>query len=89
MIAEGNLQQKKGCKLSTYQLILLSNAKKKKCACQLWLYYVLPELIMGKLWKFFFYYFFCVCVYVLANNNNQKHILFFPQKYFFYSQKVI
>lgn len=29
MIAEGNLQQKKGCKLCAYQLILLSNAKKK------------------------------------------------------------
>lgn len=31
MIAEGNLQQKKGCKLCAYQLILLSNAKKKMC----------------------------------------------------------
>lgn len=30
MLAEDNLQQKKGCKLSTYQWILLSNAKKKK-----------------------------------------------------------
>lgn len=49
MIAEGNLQQKKGYKLSTYQLILLSNGKKKISACQLWLYCVFPELIMGKL----------------------------------------
>lgn len=61
MIAEGNLQQKKGCKLSTYQLILLSNGKKKISACQLWLYCVFPELIMGKLWEFFFFhFFFCV-----------------------------
>lgn len=33
MLAKDNLQQKKGCKLSTYQWILLSNAKKKNASC--------------------------------------------------------
>lgn len=47
------MYNRKGWKLSTYQLILLLNAKKKISAHQLWLYYVFPEL-MGKLWKYFF-----------------------------------
>lgn len=55
MLAEGNLQQNK--RLTQHRVVSfpLTNEfyyqmlRKKISACQLWLYYVFPELIMGKL----------------------------------------
>lgn len=84
MLAEDNLQQKKGCKLSTYQWILLSNAKKKINACQLWLYYVFPELIMGKLWKFFFFTFFSV---LSDNDNSTQSFVCHRNVYYFFFRR--
>lgn len=99
MLAEGNLQQNKGLTQHRVVSFPLTNEfyyqmlwkKKKKSACQLWLYYVFPELIMGKLWKFFFFSLLCVCVCVLANNNSNKNenhnLSFLSEIYIFFFRR--
>lgn len=77
MLAEDNLQQKKGCKLFTYQWILLSNAKKKNKCLPAVALLCFPWTNNGKAVKvFLFHFLFCII------QQQQQHTVFcLPQKH--------